>query len=297
MPENGIQFMKKQELLTFEEMLRVIRILSSQGINKVRITGGEPFLRKDLDTFLKRLKEIPGIDTIRITTNGTLTSRYIPLFRELGIDTINLSLDTLDSERFRTITRRDDFETVYTCMQKLLEAGIHVKINMVVMHGINEQDIHAMAELAKHHSISVRFIEEMPFNGTGRVPDLVWNYTRIEEELRKYYKQIVRLPLEPGNTSYEYQVPGLSGKIGIIAAYSRTFCGSCNRIRITPQGILKTCLYDQGVFNLRDLMRNGADDEAVLLAIIQACNSRARDGFEAEKNLLAGHESMASIGG
>lgn len=300
MPENGIDFVKRKELLSYEEMLRILSILAKYGIDKVRITGGEPFLRKDLNKFLQQVVEIPGINKLRITTNGTLTLRYIPLLKDLKIQTINLSLDTLDKERFYQITRRDELNTVMQCFYGLLDAGIGVKVNMVVMNGINTKDIIPMIRLAEKYPVSIRLIEEMPFNGSGRQPLLEWDFLKIEQHIRSYYPELTRLPAVPGSTVSEFKVEGFKGNIGIIAAYSRTFCGTCNRIRITPQGVLKTCLYDNGIFNLRDLMRNGANDDDVAMAILQACNSRAKDGFEAEKTMRNGmeiNESMASIGG
>ena len=300
MPEEGIDYVKRNELLTYEEMLRLMRILALRGVNKVRITGGEPFLRKDLDQFLLQLAEIPGIDKINITTNGTLTTPYIPSLKQAGINTINLSLDTLDKERFFKVTRRDTFDTVMECFYALIDAGFHVKINMVVMDEINTDDILPMLELAKKHDCSIRFIEEMPFNGDGRLPGKVWNYKQIEDHIGKVYPDMIRLPYVASSTTYDYEIPGFPGKIGIIAAYSRTFCGTCNRIRITPQGTLKTCLYDHGVFDLKALMRSGATDEAIEMAILQAIGHRAKDGYEAEEQAALNtlkHASMSTIGG
>lgn len=300
MPEEGTKYMKREELISYEEMLRLMAILAKHGVNKVRITGGEPFLRKDLDGFLLQLSEIPGVEKISITTNGTLTTPYIPTMKKAGITSVNLSLDTLDKARFFSITRRDEYDKVMECFYALLEAGIGIKVNMVVMDGINDVDILPMLELAKNNDVTIRYIEEMPFNGDGRVPELTWDYKRIEAHIRAHYPELERLPYQPSSTTYDYRIPGFRGGMGIIAAYSRTFCGTCNRIRITPQGMLKTCLYDNGVFDLKSLMRNGATDEALEVAILDACRHRAKDGFEAEKQMLeqvTRPASMSTIGG
>ena len=168
------------------------------------------------------------------------------------------------------------------------------------MSGKNTDDIIPMAELARTHNVSVRFIEEMPFNGDGAHDyQEFWNYHRILETLKKEYPRIYKLPDPPASTSYNYQIPGHKGTIGIIAAFSRTFCGTCNRLRITPQGQFKTCLYDDGVFNIRDLMRQGLSDEGVKQRIFEAIQNRAKDGFEAEARRETGMiaESMSTIGG
>ena len=301
MPAEGITYLPRKELLTFEEIIRLLGILASMGISKVRITGGEPFLRKDLMKLMESISRIPGIEEIHLTTNGVLTTAFIPAMKELGIRSVNLSLDTLNKERFHSITRRDEFEKVWKCLMALLDAGISTKINAVIMEGKNTDDILPMAELTKVYPIQVRFIEEMPFNGTGdHYPQLVWNYKQIYERLLSSYPQIERVPGKAHETASYFQIPGYQGKVGIIAAFSRTFCGACNRIRLTAQGTLKTCLYDDGVLDLKQLMRDGASDEKLVEALMRAFRTRPVDGFEAEKrrsDSLPVTESMSTIGG
>jgi len=301
MPEEGIHYLPKKELLTYEEMERLAQVLTGMGVNKIRITGGEPFVRKDLISFLWRLSKIEGIDQINITTNGVLTGDYIAELKEMGIASVNLSLDTLDRERFKTITRRDELEKVMECFHLLMENQIPTKINAVVMEGKNTDDIIPMAELTHKYPVSVRFIEEMPFNGEGsHYPVLVWTHRKIMEVLKNHYPSINKLQDEPHSTSYNYTIPGHQGNVGVIAAFSRTFCGSCNRIRITAQGGLKTCLYDDGVLDLRQLLRSGASDDEIEQAFLHAFSHRAKDGFEAEKARNSGKpaaESMSTIGG
>ncbi len=300
MPEEGIEYVPRKELLSYEEMERIIRVLYPLGIHKLRITGGEPFLRKDLMPFLRKISRLPQLK-IHLTTNGTLTAPHIPELKELGIASVNLSLDVLDRQRFFEITRRDDFEKVMDTFHSLLEAGIPTKINAVVMDEKNIQDLAPLVELTRNHAVDVRFIEEMPFNGEGaHYPKLVWNYRRILDFLKLHFPGIEKIADPPFSTSMNYFIPGHKGRVGIIAAYSRTFCGTCNRIRITPQGLLKTCLYDDGVFNVKDIMRSGATDEQVAAAFLQALAHRAKDGYEAEQQRNFGlpvRESMSTIGG
>ncbi len=301
MPVDGINFKPKKELLSYEEMIRLVKLLAAEGVSKIRITGGEPFLRKDIMFLLASLSKLEGIETIAITTNGTLTKPYLDDLIQLGINHFNLSIDSIDPKRFKAITRRDSFAQVWECYEAMIQKGLQVKVNCVVMQDQNIEDIIPMVDLGKNDPVSIRFIEEMPFNGQGKsTPKYEWNYIQIIKHIENHYGRIVRLNNPKNSTSINFQIPGFVGTFGVIPAYSRTFCGSCNRIRVTPEGILKTCLYDQGVFNIRHLMRAGASDEELITAVQSAVGHRAKNGFEAERlrdpgNLIS--ESMASIGG
>lgn len=301
MPAEGINYVPRADLLTYEEMLRLLENLTEMGISKLRITGGEPFLRKGLSEFLEKAREIPGIESIHITTNGVLTKRYLPLLKKIKVDSVNLSLDTLDPTRFFKITRRDEFEKVLDCLYALLDAGIKTKVNAVVMDGKNTDDILPFARFTKDHKLGIRFIEEMPFNGSGgNQAKLAWNHKRILDTIKSEFPDLEKIEDGPHSTSFNYKIPGYLGSVGVIPAFSRTFCGSCNRIRITPKGEVKTCLYDEGVFNMRDLMRNGADNSEIQASFLKLFKSRAKDGFEAQNKRAQNgrvHESMSSIGG
>jgi molybdenum cofactor biosynthesis protein A len=301
MPEEGLNWLSRKELMTYEEMLQTCTLLVNMGIEKIRITGGEPFVRKDLMKLLSSLADLPGLNELTLTTNGVLTAPYVSELKKIGIRSVNLSLDTLDANRFFTITKRDEFGKVMETLEQLLKHDMEVKINAVVMDGKNTQDISSLVELTKELPVSVRFIEEMPFNGDGHVyGGLQWDYIRILDEIKQKFPTIEKLTDPAYSTSYNYQIPGHKGNIGIIAAYSRTFCGTCNRIRITPDGELKTCLYDNGVLNIKDLMRSGLSDGDLQTKLIDAFSIRPKDGFEAEHNRNVNHpahESMATIGG
>jgi len=301
MPENGLHWLERKELMTFEEMMNICSLLVKMGITKIRITGGEPFVRKDIMQLLSGLSRLENLEQLTITTNGVLTAPFVPELKKIGIQSVNLSIDTLDRGRFFSITRRDELPNVLQTLEALLLHGIETKINAVVMEGKNTEDIISLAEFTKDMPLSVRFIEEMPFNGSeAHSPGLHWNYIRIIEKLKEKYPGLKKIPDPPYSTSYNYQVPGHQGKIGIIAAYSRSFCGSCNRIRITPVGELKTCLYDDGVLNIKDEMRKGLSDDELKTILLNAFGHRPKDGFEAEqkrKEKNPVHESMATIGG
>lgn len=301
MPAEGIKYIPKKEVLSFEEIERLIRITASMGISKVRLTGGEPFVRNDLMKLIRSIVEIPGIKDLHLTTNGVLTGPHIPELKKLGIASVNLSLDTLDSERFKAITLRDEFENTYRTLNSLLEHGIRVKINAVVMENKNIDDILPMIELTRNHDVSVRFIEEMPFNGEGsHYPKLNWTHTKIIDYIRNGYSDLIKVQDPENSTAYHYKVPGYTGDIGVIAAFSRTFCGTCNRLRITAQGTLKTCLYDNGVLNIKSLLRSGVADEVIIEQLLRAFQRREVNGWEAErkrKDHQPIHESMSTIGG
>ncbi len=296
MPEHGLDWLSRKEIMTYEEMTRICSLFVKNGISKIRITGGEPFVRKDIMSFIAGLSTLSGLKELTITTNGILTAPLVPELKKYGIRSVNLSLDTLDRERFFAITRRDELPAVLHTMEELLRHGIEVKLNAVVMDGKNTQDILQLVQLTKDTPVSVRFIEEMPFNGSGDAPAApTWDYIRILETIRSQYPGIKKITDPLYSTSYNYHIPGHNGSVGIIAAYTRSFCGTCNRIRITPQGMLKTCLYDNGVLNIRDLIRAGNTDDELMSALSTALSNRAKDGHEAEQNSV--HESMAAIGG
>ena len=296
MPEEGIDWLSRKELMSYEEMLLICSVLVKHGIEKIRITGGEPFVRKDIMSFLTDLSKLDGLKQICLTTNGVLTAPLVPELKKLGINSVNLSLDTLDRNRFFAITHRDEFLAVMDTMQALISHGMDVKLNAVVMEGKNIDDIIPLVALTKDLPVSVRFIEEMPFNGgASHYTALKWDYVKILETITGHYPEIIKIPDPAYSTSYNYHIPGHKGNIGIIAAYTRSFCGTCNRIRITPLGMLKTCLYDNGVLNIKDLVRQGYNADSLMAEISNVIGKRYKDGWEAEKN--GNHVSMASIGG
>jgi len=300
MPENGLTWIKQKELMTDEEMLRICSVFTALGVDKIRITGGEPFVRKNSIELIQNLSQLAGLTDLSITTNGLLTEQYIPQLKKLGIKSVNLSLDTLDKERFFKITRRNSFGKVMKTLDSLLQHHIKVKINTVVMEGENIEDIIPLVTFTKDLPVDVRFIEEMPFNGGNNDISLKWNFTQIYSYIKEHFPEIQKTNDPKSSTSYNYKIPGFTGSIGIIAAYTRSFCGDCNRIRITPSGILRTCLYEGTGINLKDEIRLGKTDEELKNIIINNIQNKPKDGWEAQKSSLATseiHQSMATIGG
>lgn len=299
MPEQGLDWVPRKDLLSYEEIIRLLNIYRELGITKLRFTGGEPFLRKDFMALLETVFEKQWFEQISITTNGTLCKPYIPRLKELGVDSINLSLDTIDETRFNLMTRRNDFNEVMNAFQLMLENNITTKINAVVIEDKNEEDIVPLARLTLDKKVDVRFIEEMPFNGVGQRHAIKWNHTAILNKLKSAFPTIQKIADPENSTSLNFNIPGHAGNIGIIPAWTRSFCGTCNRIRLTPKGVMKTCLYDNGKLDLQSLIRNGSSDEYIKTYILNAIGSRAKDGLEAEKNRQHSPvtESMATIGG
>ena len=299
MPAEGLKWVPRKDLLSYEEIMRLLKIFYDLGITKLRFTGGEPFLRKDFVRLIEEVSSKNWFNQISITTNGTLTAPHVERMKEIGIHSVNLSLDTLNREKFNALTRRNDFDEVMRTFDLMLKHGIETKINAVIVEGQNDDDIIPLAELTKQFPVDVRFIEEMPFNGVGERHAIKWNFKSILEELKQHYPEMNKIVDGENSTSLNYHIPGHSGNVGVIAAWTRSFCGTCNRIRLTPKGTMKTCLYDNGKADLLSMLRQGHTDEAIALRISHIVNHRAKNGFEAEaqRNADPISESMATIGG
>jgi cyclic pyranopterin phosphate synthase len=299
MPAQGIDIVGRKELLSYKEMYRITRVLSELGVNKIRLTGGEPFVRKDFVNFLESLSFNDKLNEINITTNGAIISKHIEKLEALNINAINLSIDSLQKEKFNKITRRDVFDNVYETFEKLEQSNLKLKLNVVVQSGFNTDEIIDFVELSKNKDIAVRFIEEMPFNGKGkRNVEEEWNYNKIIAHIKNKYPEVIEVQSKKSSTSKNFKIPNYKGTFGIIPAFTRTICGDCNRIRITATGMFKNCLFDGGVFNVRDFMRNGASDEELKQLFISTVHKKPKNGFIAEES--RGNdvsESMSTIGG
>ena len=295
-PEGGIPFIPHEEILSFEELERVASIFCALGVDKVRVTVGEPFARKGCLPFLQRLRQIEGLRSLRITTNGVETAQYLDALSDFGIHGINLSLDTLDQKRFQRITRRDSLADVLQTLHGIIERRIPLKINSVVLADTNDEEIVSLSALALKFPITLRFIEKMPFSGITRPEKLVNG--NLLQRLKKIFPAMVECSQHQPSTARIFSLPGYRGSIGIIQGYSRLFCSTCNKVRITPTGLLKTCLYDNGVLDLKRMLRKGCHDLQIEAAILSCIQNRCVNGHEAEQlTKRATEPSMASIGG
>ncbi|WKD85631.1 GTP 3',8-cyclase [Polaribacter huanghezhanensis] len=300
MPAHGIEIVPREELLTYKEMYRVIRVLTELGVNKIRLTGGEPFVRKGFVDFLEMLSFNDLLEDINITTNGALIYKHIETLENLKkVKNINLSIDSLQADKFNEITRRNAFDAVFRTMEALEKSSMNLKLNVVVQSGMNTNEITDFVRLTKDKDIAVRFIEEMPFNGKGqREMQEAWNYNKILNEIKSEF-DITEIQSEKSSTSRNFSIENHKGSVGIIPAFTRTICGDCNRIRITSIGTFKNCLFDDGVFNLRDFIRNGASNDDLKELFLSLVKEKPENGFIAEANRTKGNvsESMSTIGG
>lgn len=291
MPEEGIDLLPKSHICTYEELLQIIDTFIELGVNKIRLTGGEPLVRKDADYILMELGKRPV--ELAITTNGLIVDRFIDVFESCGLKNVNVSLDTLDSDKFTLITRRSGFERVLKNIHTLVERGFNTKINMVVMRGMNEEEISGFAVLAKDLPLIIRYIEFMPFDGNR------WNYEKmvsadeIRDRLSERYT-LIRDVDAPHDTTKHYSIDGFKGQIGIISSMSEQFCGSCNRIRLLANGSIKNCLFSPDETNLLEPLRNGEDLEPIIREALY--NKKARHAgminLSHQKN-----RTMTTIGG
>lgn len=299
MPAQGIDFAKRSEVFTIEELCQLSSIMVDQGIDKIRLTGGEPFVRKDIMGLFRHLTTLDGLKEISVTTNATLIGPYIDELAALGIKDVNLSMDAVTKETFERITRRNQFDIVYENMLRLIEQNFKLRINCIVLEGQNEQEILPLLELTKYHNVSVRFLEEMPFNGGVKsFHKIRWDYKAIYKYISERFDGIEELKSPSTSTAINYKIPGHIGTFGIIPSFSRTFCGSCNRLRISATGDVITCLYGKPRMNIRALLRSENCSEKISAEIERAIGSRSKTGFEEQQRYKdVFKNSMTSIGG
>jgi len=298
MPEEGLKWLKNAQLLSTSEWKKMLEVLAASGITKIRFTGGEPTSRGDFFEIAEHAFQMNAFHSISITTNGTFNEKNSELFFQLPWNGVNLSIDSLNAERFHSMTKRNEVHKVQNTLEQLLQHKIKTSINAVILEHHNEEDIFELARLTKDKDVRVRFIEEMPFNGKEYHHAVKWNWKKLEQELAQHFPTLTSIPFESGATSQNYSIEGHIGQVGIIAAYSRTFCGTCNRIRITPEGFVKSCLYAPPSLLLRTLLREGKSNEEIQHALEAACLTKPKDGFAAEEmQVTKNFQSMASVGG
>ncbi len=276
MPETGIENLSHNTILSLEEIGRLVRIASGLGIQKIRLTGGEPLVRRNIPQLLNYITENPGIDDIALTTNGMLFAAQAEELKAAGLNRVNFSLDSMVPEKFKYITRLGDLSKVKEAIFKALELGMHpVKINTVVIRGFNDDEILDFAELARKYPFHIRFIEFMP------VGDLLyWKKERMmtSQDIKTYIEESYTLTphkevLGNGPARY-YSIEGGEGSLGFISPMSNHFCGECNRIRLTAEGGLRGCLYDKREVNLRTALKSGSSDEEIKELFIWAIKAK-----------------------
>ncbi len=301
MPAEGVPWEDPQSLLDFDEIERVVQVLAPAGLRKVRLTGGEPLVRKGVPDLVARLARIPGIDEITLTTNGILLSRDAQSLWESGIRRVNISLDSLRPERFAAIARRNDFARAWNGFETALAVGFSpVKLNCVVMRGHNDDEIPDFSELTFRHPIHVRFLEYMPI---GLVSPTEWRVrtvsnTEVVDVLKSNFPGIEALDDKPESTSRNFRLPGALGTVGVINPISHRFCDGCNRLRLTADGKLVPCLSDNFEYDLRTPLRRGASDAEILDHVHQALTHKPEQSdFEGRLGRGGSLRTMSQIGG
>ena len=273
MPEENPVYVDRRELLSFEEVERFVRVVVQLGVNKVRLTGGEPLVRRNLATLIEKICGVPGIRDIALTTNGILLPDQAESLYAAGLRRINIHLDTLDAERFRKITRRDGFEKVLAGIFLCKKLGFSpIKINAVAARGYIEDDIVPLGRFAREHGVEIRFIEFMPLDAENRRErDKVLFAQEIMDRLSEEIMPLVPVPdQDPRAPASEFEFEDGVGRIGIIASVSRPFCMSCNRIRLTSDGKIRNCLFALDEFDVKDIMRSGGDDDEIAAVVRRA---------------------------
>ena len=298
MPD-GVEKLEREAVLTYEEFLRLAALFARCGIDTVRVTGGEPLVRKNVAQLVAGLKETPGIRRVTLTTNAVLLAEQLPALLDAGLDSVNISLDTLRPEVFRQITARDDFAAVQAGLQAALESVLPVKLNCVPQAGVNEGELEALAALAKDNAMQVRFIEMMPIGYGAAMPCI--SGPELRARFARRWPELA--PLSPAQEhalgdgpAVYYTVPGWQGSIGFIAAVHGKFCASCNRVRLTSQGFLRPCLASETGCDLRALLRSGADDAQLLAAIRETIWAKPREHHFNDSSMPA-TRGMYRIGG
>lgn len=301
MPEEGIPLSPRNHLMSYEEIYTIAKTFVKHGVTKIRLTGGEPLIRKDIHVILKKLSSL-GVE-LSITTNAVLVHKFIDALKDSGIKSINVSLDTLNREKFSQITRRNEFERVYQNILLLIREGFQVKINSVLIKDFNEDEIIDFIELTKKHPITIRFIEFMPFNGNKWDMSKLVSYAQVIDRVHaKYSKELIqRLQDAPNDTSKNYKVIGYQGGFSVISSVTNPFCDSCNRIRLTANGRLKNCLFSDGEEDLLTPLREGKEIEPMIYKLIQG-KKKIRNGMETiesfqEPESHKQNRSMIAIGG
>jgi cyclic pyranopterin phosphate synthase len=299
MPEEGIPLISHEEILTYEEMLRVVRVFATQGISKVRLTGGEPLVRKGIVDFISRLSQIEQIKDLSLTTNGILLKEFAQDLKQAGLKRINISLDSLKRERFLQITRKDDFERVWGGIEEALRVGLSpIKINMVAIQGLNDDEIESFARLTLQLPLTVRYIEYMPSgNGEDWKQADILTIPQIQSRLENV-GQLIHIPSDQWDgPAKRFRIKGAIGEIGLIGAVSSHFCGDCNRLRLTPDGKIRTCLFSDEEIDIREILRKGGSDQDLKERLLMALRTKPEKHHINTLQFKKCQRNMSAIGG
>ena len=298
MPEEDYEFTPASQLMQADEIAAIAKIFVNEGVNKIRLTGGEPLVRKDAEKIILSLSALPV--SLTLTTNGTRLHQFIDVLKDANIKSLNISLDTLQPDKFLLLTRRDQFRQVHDNIHLLLKRGFHVKVNVVAMNGMNDMEINDFIEWTKNEPVHVRFIEFMPFSGNRWTSNKVFTWQQILAVVQSKY-EVVRLTDDIHDTSKKYTVPGHAGTFAVISTMTAPFCAGCNRMRLTADGKMKNCLFSEEETDLLSAFRRGED---IIPLVQKSIGSKAKElggQFTADFEHVHAEEihnrSMITIGG
>ncbi|XP_014208030.1 molybdenum cofactor biosynthesis protein 1 [Copidosoma floridanum] len=284
MPSSGVELTRNENILKTDEIIQLANLFVREGITKIRLTGGEPTVRKDIVDIIAQLKGLEGLETLAMTTNGITLTRQLPALQRAGLNLLNISLDTLKPDRFEKFTRRKGWNKVMASIDLAIQLGYNpVKINTVVMRNFNDDEITDFVELTKNKPIDVRFIEYMPFSGNEWNTNKMVPFIEMKKIIERKYHGFKKISDMPNDTSKAFHVPGYMGQVGFITSMSENFCNSCNRLRITADGNLKVCLFEgKGEVSLRDALRNNVSSQDLKIiirnAVLKKKKQHAGDG-------------------
>jgi len=298
MPEEGVKLSPHSNLLTADEIIEMAKVFVELGVNKIRLTGGEPLLRKDVGEIMMNLSKLPV--KLTMTTNAIFADKYLDTLKKSGIDSLNISLDTLQRDKFLQITKRDQYDKTMSNIDLLIREGFHVKVNVVMMRDFNEDEIIDFIDWTKDKNIHVRFIEFMPFDGNNWQWDNIISYDDILKRIGSRYR-ITKLKDKKNDTARAFKVNGHQGTFAIVSSMTNHFCNTCNRLRLTTDGKMKNCLFSNKEVDLLTPFRNGED----IKHIIEECLSlkKAKHGGIKQLSKLTydnaqmSERSMILIGG
>jgi cyclic pyranopterin phosphate synthase len=299
MPHDNMQWKETEQILTNAEIIRLARIFFSLGVKKIRITGGEPLIRPDIDTLLQDLSGFGhlGLETLALTTNAALLLPKLDFLRQINLNALNISLDTLRRDRFFKITRRDSFDQVWMAVKEALRLRIPaLKLNVVLMRDFNDDEILEFSDFAYENFINVRFIEFMPFKDNDWRPEQVIPYVQIKNQIESRYRLELITETKP-SVAKDFAMQGGLGTISFITSMTESFCSTCSRLRITADGAIKSCLFFPAEINLRDAMRQGESDAAIIDLIYKSLALKPEAHLPAAEIAANNNRAMIQIGG
>jgi molybdenum cofactor biosynthesis protein A len=271
-PAGGFAVAPSSEYLTKDEVVRLVRLLGARGVTRVRLTGGEPLLRRDIVEVVRAVRAVSELDDLSMTTNASRLDRFAQPLRDAGLDRVNVSLDSLDPVRFNQVVRAEQYERVRAGIDASLRAGFPTKVNVVVLRGISDDEIFGFVRMATDHDIEVRFLEFMPLCGDGWEASRVYPIGEIRDIVRRRH-DLAELP-RGDKTAQVFAIAGGRGRVGFIGSLSEPFCESCSRIRISADGKIRPCLFSDYEVELKGLMRSGAGDEELMDTVVTAVSNK-----------------------